>query len=189
MWPRWPPVYIFFQPGIESAAPFGTIKCHSTWLYCALYPKSKEKWRSKWPPSLQFLTSKFLYPNCKNGGHIDLPISYLGHLQCDVHIFFSNPDLSQAPWKTSKTTPHLLSLFLVQGNDVWPPFDLHFDLVKVKMVIWWQCYVKSFKTTLGCCILKFLESILDFGGHGGQMEVKTRLDCFGDGIFEKYGQK
>ena len=81
-------------------------------------------------------------------------------------------------------------------TSIWPPFDLYFDrkwlkfdLVKVKMVIWWQWNVKSFKATLGCCTLKFPESILDFGGHGGQMEVKTRSDRFGDGIFEKYGQK
>ena len=34
-----------------------------------------------------------------------------------------------------------------------------------------------------------LETITNFGGHGGQMEVKTWSDRNGDGIFEKYGQK
>ena len=93
-------------------------------------------------------------------------------------------------------TPHLPSLLDVQGNGVWPPFDLHlyrkwpqFDLVWVKMVTWWHWNVQSSQTTLECWILKVLESIYDFGGHGGQMEVKTRSDQYGDGIFEKYGQK
>ena len=109
---------------------------------------------------------------------------------------FFNPDLSSAPSKTPKMTPHLPSLLDVQGNGVWPPFDLHlyrkwpqFDLVWVKMVIWWHWNVKSSQSTLECWILKVVESIYDFGGHGGQMEVKTRSDRYGDGIFEKYGQK
>ena len=95
---------------------------------------------------------------------------------------FFNPDLSLAPSKTPKMTPHLPSLFNVQGNGVWPPFDLHlyrkwpqFDLVWVKMVTWWHWNVQSSQTTLECWILKVLESIYDFGGHGGQMEVKNHF--------------
>ena len=183
----------FFNPKL-SQPPFWTIKWHSTWLYCALYQNCKDGGHFdlhfpylgdlqcvvhlfltrnrvrhpleplKWHPTWLYCA---LYPNYKNGGLFDLNFFYLGHLQCDVHCF-STQIWVKHPEKPQKRHP---------------------TCFQVKMVIWWQCYVKSFKTTLGCCILKFQESILDFGGHGGQMEVKTRLDCFGDGIFEKYGQK
>ena len=130
-----------------------------------------------------------------NGGHSDLHYFLPRWPPVWCSLFF-NPDLSSAPSKTPKMTPHLPSLFNVQGNGVWPPFDLHlyrkwpqFDLVWVKMVIWWHWNVKSSQSTLECWILKVVESIYDFGGHGGQMEVKTRSDRYGDGIFGKYGQK
>ena len=130
------------------------------------------KWRSLWPPL--FIPR---WPPVKS-------------------TWFFIPDMSQAAWKTRKRHPTCLhcSIFREMVFDL--QFDLQlsrkwpwFDLVQVKMVIWWQWNVKSSQTTRGCWIFKDLESITNFGGHGGQMEVKTWSDRNGDGIFEKYGQK
>ena len=110
--------------------------------------------------------------NCQNWGYFELHFLCIGDLQCDGHRF-----LSSAPWKSPKTTPDLPSLFGVQRNDVWPTLDLllyqkwpQFDLVRVKMVIWWHGNVKSSQTTLGCWILKVQEGIL-WRLNGGQNEV------------------
>ena len=98
---NWPPLWCtsFFNPDL-SQAPWRTPKRTPQLTILHLISKLS-KWRSLWPPVL---------------------ILKWPPVWCTP---FFNLDLSQAPWRTPKTTPHLTILHLTskwsKWRSLWPP--------------------------------------------------------------------
>ena len=92
-------MYIFFNLEL-SQAPFGAIKM---------------------TPALNILHLK---SNCKNGGHFDIPFSYLADFQCGVHLF-STQNRVRHPLEPLKWHPTWLYCALHPNCKNGGHIDLH----------------------------------------------------------------
>ena len=75
-------------------------------------------------PDSYFGSYRVLLKNCPNGGHFDL--HFFARWPPVWFTSFLNSDLSSAPWKTPKMTPHLTILHLISDCQNGGHFDLHF---------------------------------------------------------------
>ena len=108
---KWRSIWSLFQHFAWLSSILGVLGCLThIWDHnrCTFYRMSllNEKWRSYWP-------------HCNKMSKWRSLTSTFGILVTSSIIYILNSDLSQAPWRTPKMTPHLTILRLISKLSKW----------------------------------------------------------------------